>query len=255
MLSRKSPPLPPRTPQPHSPRNLLTADLSPSQPQVSLQQPSHNKRKSTTPSKSTRLFRRFRSVFRSFPIINLTCRMPNISLHHGNNHPIQGGTRMTGTLFGYRKSSRINLVIQENPRCLPMVVLELSIPTTKFLQDMGSGVLVRIALECEKHHKDSKIKLMEEPIWTMYCNGRKNGYSVRREPMEDDLSVMQMLHAVSMGAGVLPSETGEGELTYIRAHFDRVVGSKDSETYYMMIPQGNDSTPSGPELSIFFVRI
>ena len=168
-----------------------------------------------------------------------------------NDGHVHGGTRFTGTLFGYRKA-RVNLAIQENPRCLPMQVLELAIPTGKLLQDMGLG-LVRIALECEKHPSD-KTKLIEEPIWTMYCSGRKTGYGIKREPTDDDLSVMQMLHAVSMGAGVLPSdgnETPDGELTYMRAFFERVVGSKDSETYYMMNPDGN----GGPELSIFFVRI
>lgn len=162
---------------------------------------------------------------------------------------------MTGTLFGFRKA-RVNLAIQETPRSLPILLLELAIATGKLLQDMGMG-LVRIALECEKHPND-KTKIIDEPIWSLYCNGRKSGYAVKREATDDDLSVMQMLHAVSMGAGVLPSDITtsdhhgqEGELMYMRAHFERVVGSKDSETYYMMNPDGN----SGPELSIFFVRI
>lgn len=158
---------------------------------------------------------------------------------------------MTGTLFGHKKA-RINLAIQEGPRKIPILILELALQTGKLLQDMGSG-LTRIALECEKHPSE-KTKLIEEPVWTMYCNGRKVGYAVKREPTDDDLSVMQTLHAVSMGAGVLPSETEDlpnGELTYMRAQFERVVGSKDSETYYMVSPDGNSS----PELSIFFVRI
>ncbi|KAL3814731.1 hypothetical protein ACJIZ3_015999 [Penstemon smallii] len=158
---------------------------------------------------------------------------------------------MTGTLFGYRKT-RVNLAIQEKPRCLPMLVLELSIQTGKLLQEMELG-LVRIALECEKNTND-KMKMMDEPIWSMYCNGRKVGYAVRREAADDDLKVIQMLNATSMGAGVLPMKGGvadaEGELTYMRAYFERV-RSKDSETYYMMNPDGN----SGPELSIFFVRV
>ncbi|XP_052180356.1 protein MIZU-KUSSEI 1 [Diospyros lotus] len=211
--------------------------------------PTHKKNRPTA-----RLLRRFRSVFRSFPVINPPCRMVAIGNHH---HPHDslihgGGTKMTGTLFGSRKS-RVNLVIQEKPRSLPILILELSIQTGKLLQDMGMG-LVRIALECEKEaaasSKAKPLKLMEEPIWSMYCNGRKTGYAVRREPTDDDMGVMQLLNAVSMGAGVLPAAAG-GELTYMRAYFERVVGSKDSETYYMMNPEGN----SGPELSIFFVRI
>ena len=117
--------------------------------------------------------------------------------------------------------------------------------TSKLLQEMGAG-LVRIALECEK--KAGKTKLLEEESWTMYCNGKRAGGAAKREPSEGDLNVMKLLQAISMGAGVLP---GEGELTYMRAHFNRVVGSRDSETFYMRNPDGN----GGPELTIFFVRI
>jgi len=49
----------------------------------------------------------------------------------------------------------------------------------------------------------------------MYCNGKKNGYNVRREPTEEDLFVMELLKTVSMGIDVLPSrsevEEGGGE--------------------------------------------
>lgn len=113
--------------------------------------------------------------------------------------------------------------------------------------------LVRIALECEKKPNE-KTKIINEPIWTMYYNGRKAGYGVKREPTDEDLIVMQILRVMSMGAGVIPddgTEQPEGELTYMRSHFERVIGSKDSETYYMTNPDGN----SGPELTIFFVRI
>ncbi|XP_021762229.1 protein MIZU-KUSSEI 1-like [Chenopodium quinoa] len=247
---RRSPPHPPPPhPPPSPPQSGATTtpnmSLSPRGP-ISLQAPSQRK----NPTKSNKLLRRVRSVFRSFPIVSPTCRIP-MSGRINDGH-VHGGTRITGTLFGFRKA-RVNLAIQENPRCLPMLLLELAIPTGKLLQDMGLG-LVRIALECEKHPSD-KTKLIEEPIWTMYCNGKKTGYGIKREPTDDDLSVMQMLHAVSMGAGVLPSgegvETPDGELTYMRSFFERVIGSKDSETYYMMNPDGSN----GPELSIFFVRI
>ncbi|CAI0465304.1 unnamed protein product [Linum tenue] len=61
-----------------------------------------------------------------------------------------------------------------------------------------------------------------------------------------------------MGAGVLPpagkeaaaAVDGGGEVTYIRARFERVVGSKDSEALYMINPDG----AAGAELSLFFVR-
>ncbi|KAL0736409.1 hypothetical protein Bca4012_012619 [Brassica carinata] len=242
---------------PLTPRMLIPTTLSPlgsprsntARPEITLEQPS-GKSKSTA-SKSTKLFRRVRSVFRSLPIMSPMCKFPGGGTRVHENH-VHGGTRVTGTLFGYRKT-RVNLAIQENPRSLPILVLELAIPTAKLLQDLGVG-LVRIALECEKKPSE-KTKIVEEPIWALYCNGKKSGYGVKREPTEEDLVVMQMLHAVSMGAGVLPVSGGgggqEGDLTYMRAHFERVIGSRDSETYYMMNPDGN----SGPELSIFFVRV
>ncbi|XP_019165718.1 PREDICTED: protein MIZU-KUSSEI 1 [Ipomoea nil] len=243
---------PPRRP---TPNNAVAPNQSPARPAaapVILQQPSHGKKGGQW--KPQKLFRRVKSVFRSFPVISTPCKMPvpGGRLQDGNH--IHGGKQMTGTLFGFRKG-RINVSIQETPRSVPQLILEMSIHTDKLLQDMGSG-LVRIALECEKNPSE-KTKLIDEPIWTMYCNGRKTGYAVKRGATDDDLNVMQKLHAVSMGAGVLPSENvvdsppAEGELTYLRAFFERVIGSKDSETYYMMSPDGN----SGPELSIFFVRV
>ncbi|CAN7069114.1 hypothetical protein BRARA_J02476 [Brassica rapa] len=247
---------------PLTPRMLIPTTLPPLgsprskestvRPEITLEQPS-GKTKSTG-SKSNKLLRRVRSVFRSLPIMSPMCKFPGgggTRVHE--NHVHHGGTRVTGTLFGYRKT-RVNIAIQETPRSLPILVLELAIPTAKLLQDLGVG-LVRIALECEKRPSERTTKIVDEPIWALYCNGKKSGYGVKRQPTEEDLVVMQMLHAVSMGAGVLPVNSGggggEGDLTYMRAHFERVIGSRDSETYYMMNPDGN----SGPELSIFFVRV
>lgn len=126
---------------------------------------------------------------------------------------------------------------------------------TNVLQKEMSLGMVRIALECEKRADKDKTKLMEEPLWSFFCNGKKNGYGMKRDATEEDLYVMELLKAVSMGAGVLPGkaevEGPDGEMAYLRAHFERVVGSRDSETLYMLSPDGNN----GPELSIFFVRI
>ncbi|KAF6175659.1 hypothetical protein GIB67_022661 [Kingdonia uniflora] len=230
------PPSPPPPPPPRKP--------------VSLIQPSQKKQ-----SKPTKVFRVFRSVFRSLPIMAPICKLPTM---HGSfpdihSHRHVAGTRITGTLFGYRKG-RVSLSIQETPKCLPTLVVELAMQTNVLQKEMGSG-MVRIALEGEKRQEKERMKLLEEPIWTMYCNGKKTGYGVKRDASEEDLNIMELLKAVSMGAGVLPGicdiEGPDGELAYLRVHFERVVGSKDSETLYMLSPEGN----SGPELSIFFVRI
>ncbi|XP_043692250.1 protein MIZU-KUSSEI 1-like [Telopea speciosissima] len=234
-------------PKPQQISPFSTPTQSPSRLSISLQQPSNRSKG----SKSGKFYNQIRSLFRSFPIIH-PCMMMPLPLY-GNKYQdglIHGGTRLTGTLYGCRKA-RATLAIQENQRCLPMLILELGVPTGKLLQEMGSG-LMRIALECEKQAVE-KTKLIEEPLWNMFLNGRKVGYGMKKEPSDEDLNVMQLLHAVSMGAGVLPTlkkEMPDGEMTYMRAFFERVIGSKDSETFYMMNPDGN----SGPELSIFFVR-
>ncbi|KAL9239032.1 hypothetical protein vseg_013389 [Gypsophila vaccaria] len=219
--------------------------------QVSLIQPSQKKKYRSKP------FRVFRSIFRSLPIISPSCKFPN--LHHGLPdiaHPGHSGNKITGTLFGYRKG-RVSLSLQENPKCLPTLVIELAIQTNVLQKEMSAG-MVRIALECEKKVEKNKLTLLEEPIWTMYCNGKKTGYGIKREATDDDLNIMELLKAISMGAGVLPgkqeSEGSDGEIAYIRAHFEHVIGSKDSETLYMLSPDGN-SNSSGPELTVFFVRI
>ncbi|KAL1207657.1 Protein MIZU-KUSSEI 1 [Cardamine amara subsp. amara] len=218
---------------------------------VTLLEPSHQHKK-----KSKKVFRVFRSVFRSFPIITpAACKIPVLP---GGSLPDQhrsssSGSRVTGTLFGYRKG-RVSLSIQESPRCLPSLVVELAMQTM-VLQKELSGGMVRIALETEKRADKEKIKIMDEPLWTMYCNGKKTGYGVKRDATEEDLNVMELLRPVSMGAGVLPGnsevEGPDSEMSYMRAYFERVVGSKDSETFYMLSPEGNN----GPELSIFFVRV
>lgn len=144
--------------------------------------------------------------------------------------------------------------MQETSRFLPSLVIELALQTTALQKEMSAGV-VRIALECEKRQERDKIKLRDEPLWTMFCNGKKTGYGVKREATEEDLNVMELLKAVSMGAGVLPGNSdvdgSDAEMAYFRAQFENVVGSKDSETLYMLSPEGN----SGPDLTIFFVRL
>ncbi|KAJ7945332.1 protein MIZU-KUSSEI 1-like [Quillaja saponaria] len=227
----------PSPPAPPPPRTQPTSLVQPTQ-----------KRKPRT-----KVFRVFRSVFRSFPIITPACKFPTIPMGNPEGHRTTSGARITGTLFGYRKG-RVSISLQENPRCLPSLVVELAMQTNALQKEMSAG-MVRIALECEKRPEKDKTRLFDEPIWSMFCNGKKTGYGVRREATEEDLHLMEILKAVSMGAGVLPGQSDvdgpDGELAYIRAHFERVVGSKDSETLYMLSPEGN----TGPELSIFFVRI
>lgn len=235
MEAQPSSPSPP-TPPPQPP------------PSLSLVHPSTKKK-----NKHAKVFRVFRNVFRSFPIMTPVCKLPSLPGGILPDSRSVAGSRITGTLFGCRKG-RVSLSIQENPKTLPTLVVELAMQTYVLQKEMSLG-MVRIALESEKRSEKDKTKLLEEPLWTMYCNGKKSGYGVKREATEEDLNVMEVLKAVSMGAGVLPgkseAEGPDGEMAYMRAYFERVVGSKDSETLYMLSPDGNN----GPELSIFFVRI
>ncbi|KAK8452042.1 hypothetical protein SEVIR_5G047100v4 [Setaria viridis] len=173
-----------------------------------------------------------------------------------------GATHATGTLYGYRRA-RITVAFHESPGSPPCLLLDIAVPTAKFIQDVSAAGMVRVTLECDKqqqHHQHHAAeaapprRLLDEPVWAAEVNGESVGYASRREMAERDERVMQMLHATSMGAGVLPadmSHPSDGELTYMRAHFDRVVGSKDAETYYMHNPEGG---AAGPELTIFFIR-
>jgi uncharacterized protein (TIGR01570 family) len=60
-----------------------------------------------------------------------------------------------------------------------------------------------------------------------------------------------------MGAGVIPAACGggEGDVMYMRARFERVVGSRDSEAFYMMNPDSSTGGNGGPELSIYLLRV
>ncbi|XLR47897.1 hypothetical protein S83_032557 [Arachis hypogaea] len=235
-----------------STRTVATPPTPPPLPtpsKISLVQPSQKKKH------KTKFIRAVRSVFRSFPIIAPSCKFPTPGGDGPHRAVNLSGTKVCGTLFGYRKG-RVSLSIQENPRCLPSFVVELSMQTGVLQREMAAG-MVRIALECERRPEKDKITIMEEPLWTMFCNGKKVGYAVKREATEEDLHVMELLKAVSMGAGVLLGRSdvdgGDGEFSYMCAHFEHVVGSKDSETLYMLSPDGVNNC--GPELTIFFVRI
>lgn len=166
---------------------------------------------------------------------------------------------VTGTIFGQRKG-RVNFCVQEDPASAPLLLLEFATPTYMLVKEMQSGLL-RITLECEKRHSEDSDEppcpLFAEQVWSMYCNGRKVGFAMRKpQKSENDAAMatlMSLVQSISTGAGVIPAEDGKSEddeLIYMRATYERVVGSSDSEALHMINPDG---TP-GQELSIFFNR-
>lgn len=193
----------------------------------------------------------------SFPTLLPTCKWLTIPSQLSITPSL--GRKVTGTLFGNRRG-HVSFAVQLDPRSEPVLLLELAMSTASLVKEMASG-LVRIALESEKvpaSVNGGARKLFQEPTWTMYCNGRRCGYAVSRTCGEFDLHVLSTVRSVSVGAGVIPvvddgkkRSESEGELLYMRARFERVVGSRDSEAFYMMNPDGN----GGPELSIFLLRL
>lgn len=168
------------------------------------------------------------------------------------------GSTVTGTIFGQRKG-RVSFCIQEDSRGPPLVLLEFALPTHSLAKEMQHGLL-RITLECYKHRSDGapSLSLFAVPVWTMYCNGRRAGFAVRRQPTERDRAILKLVQSVSAGAGVIPRRSGNaeteqgrgGEVMYMRATYERVVGSPDSESFHLINPVGS----TGQQLSIFFLR-
>ncbi|WOK97778.1 protein MIZU-KUSSEI 1-like [Canna indica] len=180
------------------------------------------------------------------------------------HRPAGLGARVTGTLYGLRRG-HVHLAFQADGKSCPVVLVELATPTSALVKEMASG-LVRIALECERKSGGGRggmaaqaaaaARLVEEPLWRAYINGKKCGYAVKRECGPADWKVLRAMEPVSMGAGVIPGEGADGgstdkDVMYLRASFERVVGSKDSEAFYMMNPDGN----GGTELSVYLLRV
>ncbi|ERN08085.1 hypothetical protein AMTR_s00012p00265590 [Amborella trichopoda] len=159
------------------------------------------------------------------------------------------GSAAMGTIFGH-KSTRPTLCLQPSRLGSNQLFLDLPIQTQSLAQEMQSG-LVRIALQCT-HGSNGSEPLGSVQIWTMFLNGRKMGFALRREMTEHDWVILNAMKSMSIGAGVvsLSSSEGECELMYMRARFEHKVGSKDTESYHILNPNGS----GGYELSVFLIR-
>ncbi|CAH8326848.1 unnamed protein product [Eruca vesicaria subsp. sativa] len=163
----------------------------------------------------------------------------------------------TGTIFGFRRG-KVNFCIQaKNSKTLnPIIILlELTVPSDVLAREMRGGVL-RIALESNNNdgYDSSSFSLLTTPLWNMYCNGRRVGFAIKREPSKDELAALKVLTPVTEGAGVVNGEEinrdKSDHMMYLRASFKQVFGSFDSESFHLIDPRGI----IGQELSIFFFR-
>ncbi|GMH05229.1 hypothetical protein Nepgr_007069 [Nepenthes gracilis] len=197
---------------------------------------------------------------RKLPPVVVVSRIRSAFAAFRRMRPPQGrrrlGHRFVGTLFGHRHG-HVNFVLQTEEKSSPVFFVELATPITGVVKEMASGSMVRISLECDKHEGlKTAATLLEEPLWRTYCNGKRSGYAKKKEAGPKEMKVLKAVEPISMGAGLLPGFDGggaspDGELMFMRAKFERVVGSRESEAFYMMNPDFNGT----PELSIYLLRV
>ncbi|XP_009401515.2 protein MIZU-KUSSEI 1-like [Musa acuminata AAA Group] len=200
---------------------------------------------------------RFRRSFRSL----IECVVPCCGFQLSSNtsdvpdsHSTGGGstpptTTVTGTFYGHRRG-HVRFCLHDSSRTSPILLLEFTIPTACLAREMRHGLL-RVGLECDRNRARCS-SLFGVPVWSVYCNGRKVGFAIRRRMSEGDAAILKLMRAISVGTGVLPgaSKMGEGDILYLRASFERVIGSINSESFHMINPVGC----TGQQLSIFLVR-
>ncbi|XP_055829982.1 protein MIZU-KUSSEI 1-like [Solanum dulcamara] len=194
------------------------------------------------------------STRRKAVVAKLKSVLTSLGKNRGNFQ--QGlGTKVVGTLFGH-KHGHVHFAFQKDPNSQPAFLVELATPISGLVNEMSSG-LVRIALECDKTDEKKSTKLIDEPLWRTYCNGKKCGFATTRECGPKELQILKAVEPISMGVGVLPrneeesDECDSGDVMYMRAKFERVVGSRDSEAFYMMNPDCDGAA----ELSIYLLRV
>ncbi|RCV18333.1 hypothetical protein SETIT_3G292600v2 [Setaria italica] len=186
-------------------------------------------------------------------------------------------TVIVGTIFGHR-TGRVTFCVQRDAAVPPPFLFELSVPMQSLATEMASGLL-RIALEC---HRPSGTPhdggggggsnaaaggSTSRNVWKASCNGRDVGYAVRRRPTKWDRRVLESMRTMTTGVGMLPpavalegpndenlqDDGGAGEVLYMRATYERIVGSRDAVSYHLISPGTAGGSPP-QELSVFLLR-
>ncbi|KAK1365452.1 Protein MIZU-KUSSEI like [Heracleum sosnowskyi] len=172
--------------------------------------------------------------------------------------PRQSKTMVIATILGQRHGHVWFCVQHDRLSTKPCLLLELSIPTHSLVKEMQCG-LVRLALKCNSpvDAEFGSCPLHMVPVWTLFCNGKKFGFAVRRKATLEVRYILKIMQSMTVGAGVIPSGfgsrvglDGSEELMYMRANYECVVGGPDSESFHLINP---DDCP-GQELSIFLMR-
>ena len=181
-------------------------------------------------------------------------------------------TVIVGTIFG-RRAGRVTFCVQRDAAVPPPFLFELSVPMQSLATEMGSGLL-RIALECHRTGTGGTGGgQSRRNVWKASCNGRDVGHAVRRRPTEWDRRVLESMRTMTTGVGALPpavaleagpngdgnteqdgAGAGAGEVLYMRATYERVVGSRDAVSYHLISPGGTGGGSPPQELSVFLQR-
>ncbi|KAI9152883.1 hypothetical protein LWI28_002480 [Acer negundo] len=167
--------------------------------------------------------------------------------------PRPSKSMVIGTIFGQRRGHVWFCVQHDRLSTRPILLLELSVPTNQLVKEMQSG-LVRIALECARPELCS-FPLHSVPVWVVFCNGRKIGFAIRRKASCQNRLMLKTMQSMTVGAGVIPAGLGSSgsdteEIMYMRANYEHVVGSADSESFHLINPDES----SGQEFSVFLLR-
>ncbi|XP_038684536.1 protein MIZU-KUSSEI 1 [Tripterygium wilfordii] len=176
---------------------------------------------------------------------------PNSTVATVTAHPRPSKTMVICTIFGTRKGHVWFCVQHDRLSSKPTLLLELSIPTHQFVQEMRCG-LVRVALESDRPEFISR-PLRSVPVWTLSYNGKRVGFAVRRRASEQNRLMLKTMQSMTVGAGVIPAGFGSSEteeIMYMRANYEHIVGSADSESFHLI----NPDECSGQELSVFLMR-
>nr|GLL35399.1 protein MIZU-KUSSEI 1-like [Ipomoea trifida] len=216
----------------------------------------HQDQESSSSSSAAGTSRQSRAVSRLKSVVS-SIRMNRI-MQLLMNQRRRLGSKVVGTLFGYRRGGNLHFAVQKESTSEPVFLVELAVPISGLVREMASD-LVRITLECDKGERTKG--LLDEGVWRTYCDGKKCGLANRRECGVKEWEILKSVEPISIGAGVLRIENSDGgdsggfsaagEIMYLRATFERVVGSRDSEAFYMMDPDTNGA----PELGLYLLRV
>ncbi|KAH6784470.1 hypothetical protein C2S52_009429 [Perilla frutescens var. hirtella] len=167
--------------------------------------------------------------------------------HFLHKRSSSGTSTVSGTLYG-RRRGKVSFCIQTNPNSIsPILLLELAIPTNVLAKEMKGGS-IRFAFECANDSDSGLGNLLSMPAWTMYCNGRKLGFAVKRKPSRDDVELLQKIQNVVVGAGIASLDH---DVMYLRGKFDRFHASANSDSFHL---SDYDAATNSQELSFYFLR-